>query len=177
MPTVAKPLFRPGVLRPHLAAFQLPERVQALQPTLAQWAEMFATGRADSFKERELLPQFINDFFVGLLGYDGPAASPERYTLSLEKHVEVDGQYADAVIGDFRQASQRFIVAVEGSGRIRFKAPLMIRRSSFSAGSSAASRVRCRVAAGLGLIAQTGTSPPEAAKRSHRRKAKRQPAS
>lgn len=77
---------------------------------------MFASGRADAFKERELLPQFINDFFVGLLGYVGPAASPERYTLSLEKHVEVDGQYADAVIGNFRPANQQFVVAVEGKG-------------------------------------------------------------
>jgi hypothetical protein len=116
LPTVAKPLFRPEVLRQHLVAFQLPARVQALRPTLASWAEMFTSGRADAFKERELLPQFINEFFVGLLGYVGPAASPERYTLSLEKHVEVDGQYADAVIGNFRQTNQQFIVAVEGKG-------------------------------------------------------------
>jgi hypothetical protein len=68
---------------------------------------MFASGRADAFKERELLPQFIADFFFGLLDYTGPAESPDRYTISLEKHVEVDGQFADAVIGQFRPAGNQ----------------------------------------------------------------------
>jgi hypothetical protein len=116
LPTVAKPLFRPEVLRPHLVAFQLPERVQGLRPKLIQWAEMFASGRADAFKERELLPQFIADFFFGLLGYTGPADSPDRYTISLEKHVEVDGQFADAVIGQFRPLGNQYVIAVEGKG-------------------------------------------------------------
>jgi hypothetical protein len=116
LPTVAKPLFRPEVLRPHLATFQLTERVQGLHPKLAQWAEMFASGRADAFKERELLPQFIADFFFGLLGYTDPAESPDRYTISLEKHVEVDGQFADAVIGHFRPAGNQYLIAVEGKG-------------------------------------------------------------
>jgi len=73
LPTVAKLLFRPEVLQPHLASFHLPERVAALRLKIAQWAEMFASGRAEAFKERELLPQFINDFFFGLLGYTGSA--------------------------------------------------------------------------------------------------------
>jgi hypothetical protein len=116
LPTVAKPLFRPEVLRSHLLAFQLPARVQGLRPKIVQWAEMFASGRADAFKERELLPQFITDFFFGLLGYTGPAESPDRYTISLEKHVEVDGQFADAVIGQFRPAGNQYVIAVEGKG-------------------------------------------------------------
>jgi hypothetical protein len=77
---------------------------------------MFSSGRADTFKERELLPQFLNDFFFGLLGYTGPAETPDRYTISLEKHVEVDGNYADAVIGQFRPASQQYLIALEGKG-------------------------------------------------------------
>lgn len=63
-----------------------------------------------------MLPQFIADFFFGLLGYTGPAESPDRYTISLEKHVEVDGQFADAVIGQFRPAGNQYVIAVEGKG-------------------------------------------------------------
>ena len=58
MPVEAKPLFRPDVLRPYLAAFTLPERVEAQRPALTRWAELFASGQADSFKEHELLPDF-----------------------------------------------------------------------------------------------------------------------
>ena len=38
-------------------------------------------GRADKLNEKELLPDFLTDFFVGLLGYTHPAAA-DRYTLS-----------------------------------------------------------------------------------------------
>lgn len=38
-----------------------------------------------------------------MLGYTGPASGTERYTLSREKHVEVDGKYADAVLGEKRR--------------------------------------------------------------------------
>ncbi len=58
MPVEAKPLFRPDVLRPYLAAFPLPERVQAHRPALARWTELFALGQADQFKEHELLHDF-----------------------------------------------------------------------------------------------------------------------
>ena len=84
MPVEAKPLFRPDVLRPYLAAFILPERVQAHRAALARWAELFASGQADQFKEHELLHDFLTEIF------------------SREKYVEVDGKYADAVIGDFQ---------------------------------------------------------------------------
>ena len=36
--------------------------------------------------------------------------------MSREKHVQVDGKFADAVLGDFGTGSERFIVAVEGKG-------------------------------------------------------------
>ncbi|HEY7545148.1 MAG TPA: hypothetical protein VID27_09710, partial [Blastocatellia bacterium] len=116
MPIVNKPLFRAEVLRPHLLSFQLPERAIAFRAKLDGWAELFASGRADSLKERELLPLFFADFFFGLLGYSGPAESLDLYTMSLEKHVEVDGKYADAVLGRFRPTAQDYLVAVEGKG-------------------------------------------------------------
>ncbi|HEV3080046.1 MAG TPA: hypothetical protein VGZ25_06875 [Gemmataceae bacterium] len=40
----------------------------------------------------------------------------ERYTFSREKYVEVDGKYADAVIGEFQPGSERFLAGIEGKG-------------------------------------------------------------
>ena len=115
MPLEAKPLFRPDVLRTHLAAFPLPHRVEIVAPKLRHWAELLSSRRADSFKEQELLPDFLTDFFCGLLGYTRPADGQPRYTLSREKHVEVDGKFADAVLGDFN-GEARYLVALEGKG-------------------------------------------------------------
>jgi hypothetical protein len=42
--------------------------------------------------------------------------SKDRYTFSREKHVEVDGKFADAVLGELGPDETRFIVAVEGKG-------------------------------------------------------------
>jgi hypothetical protein len=99
----------------HLVAFQLPERIAAIRPKLAHWAKLIASGRADKLNEKELLPDFLTDFFVELLGYTRPADGGQRYTLSREKHVQVDGKFADAVLGDFN-GRERPIVAVEGKG-------------------------------------------------------------
>ncbi len=105
MPVEAKPLFRPDVLRAHLAGFQLPPHVAALRPKLAHWADLIASGRIDSFNEQQLLPDFLTDFFVHLLGYTRPADGGDRYTINREQHVEVDGKFADAVLGDFHAAA------------------------------------------------------------------------
>jgi len=80
----------------------LPERVQAHRPALARWAELFASGQADQFKEHELLHDFLTEIFCGLLGYTRIVDNGERYTFSREKYVEVDGKYADAVIRDLQ---------------------------------------------------------------------------
>jgi type I restriction-modification system DNA methylase subunit len=50
-----------------------------------------------------------------LLGYTRPAHGHARYTISWEKHVEVDGKFADAVLGDFN-GEHRYVVALEGKG-------------------------------------------------------------
>ncbi len=81
---------------------------------LAHWAGEISSGRLDRFGEQEILPHFLADFFVGLLGYIGPAGH-NRYTIGFERYVEVDGKYADAVLGDFN-GRQRYVVAVEGKG-------------------------------------------------------------
>ncbi len=79
---------------------------------------MLASGKADRFKEQEILGDFLADVFCGVLGYIRPADNPERHTISREKHVQVDGKFADAVLGDFREGNERFIVALEGKGPI-----------------------------------------------------------
>ena len=119
MPVEAKPLIRPDVLRTHVAAFDLPAHVAAFGPKLEHWARLLSTGRADAFKEQELLPDFLTDFFVTLLGYVRPADGGSRYTISREKHVQVDGKFADAVLGAFSHdplATPAYVVAVEGKG-------------------------------------------------------------
>ena len=68
----------------------------------------------DALKETDLLPDFLTDIFVNLLGYTRPAQSPDCHTLSRETHVVVDGQQVDAVLGRFRPDGEEYVVAVEG---------------------------------------------------------------
>ena len=112
----AKPLFHPEVIRQQVRSFTLPERVADWQPTLRRWAGLVTSGRLDDFNETALLPDFLTDIFCGLLGYTGPAESAENYTFSRERHVEVDGKIADAVLGKFRQESETFVAVLEGKG-------------------------------------------------------------
>jgi hypothetical protein len=97
-------------------AFQLPAHVPGCRPKLTHWADLISSGRADSFKEQEILPDFLTDFFCGLLAYTRPADGGDRYTISRERLVEVNGKFADAVLGDFRDGKTQFTVALEGKG-------------------------------------------------------------
>ena len=115
MPVEAKPLFRPDVLRAHLAGFQLPAHVEAVRPKLDHWAGLIANRRIDTFNEQQILPDFLTDFFVALLGYTRPADGGSRYTIGREEHVAVDGKVADAVLGDFN-GERKIVVALEGKG-------------------------------------------------------------
>ncbi|MGO8929945.1 MAG: hypothetical protein ACLQU3_24010 [Limisphaerales bacterium] len=112
----SKPLFHPEVLRQQVRSFILPEQTSAWQPKLQHWAGLITSGRADQFKETALLPDFLTDIFCGLLGYTGPAEAADTYTLSRERHVEVDGKFADAVLGRFQKDQAQFIAVLEGKG-------------------------------------------------------------
>jgi hypothetical protein len=59
LPVEIKPHFRPDVLRPHLAAFQLPPRVTERRALLSKWATMLASGKAGRFNETEILPVIV----------------------------------------------------------------------------------------------------------------------
>ena len=102
MPPVVKPLFRSRSPRPRLSAFTAPA-VRCGGPDQARhWAKLLGSKQAEAMKETELLADFIADVFGDLLGYTGPAGATDRYTLKREATVEVDGKFADAVLGDFR---------------------------------------------------------------------------
>jgi len=117
MPVECKPLFRPDALRPYLSTFTLSDEVVANRAIILRWAELLKSPKSQNFSEQELLPDFITDVFCTLLGYSRPADSPHRYTRAREKYIEVDGKYADAVLGEFGdQIEDKAIVVVEGKG-------------------------------------------------------------
>ena len=132
MAVESKPLFHPEVLRQQVRSFNLPDQTAAWQPKLQHWADLITSGRADQFKESELLPDFLTDIFCGLLGYLGPLGPADlhhshnprpshlsntvpaepagTYTLSRERHVQVDGEFADAVLGRFQKDKEQFMM-------------------------------------------------------------------
>ena len=138
MAVETKPLFHPEVMRQQVRAFGLPEHVAGCQAQLQHWAGLIASGEADRLKESELLPDFLTQIFCGLLGYTGPVAGRDvaadvsrrpisgetraptevggYYTLSRERHVEVDGKFADAALGRFGNGQDQFIAVLEGKG-------------------------------------------------------------
>jgi type I restriction-modification system DNA methylase subunit len=131
MAVETKPLFNPELVRQQVHAFTLPGAVAAARPRLQHWADLIASGKADTFKETALLPEFLTDIFGLLLGYSGPAGPGDSFTLLRETHVEVDGQFADAALGRFTSETKKFIVAVEGKGtRDPLERPFAGRRMS-----------------------------------------------
>ncbi len=116
MPVEAKPIFRPDVIRLPILGFSLPEQVARCRPKLKKWAEIIATGSVDAHKEQEILGDFLNDVFCELLGYTRAVDNPKRYTISREKHVQANGKFADAVLGEFGSEGKRYVAAVEGKG-------------------------------------------------------------
>ena len=116
MPVEAKPIFRPDVVRLPLLGFSLPEQVAQQREKLKKWAEIISSGSVDAHKEQEILGDFINDVFCELLGYTRAVDNPKRYTISREKHVQANGKFADAVLGEFGPEGKRYIAAVEGKG-------------------------------------------------------------
>ena len=100
MPVEAKPIFRPDVIRLPILGFSLPESVLQRRPKLENWARIIAGGSVDAHKEVEILGDFLNDVFCELLGYTRAVDNHKRYTISREKHVQANGKFADAVLGE-----------------------------------------------------------------------------
>ncbi|HEY2738791.1 MAG TPA: hypothetical protein VGK45_10325, partial [Thermoanaerobaculia bacterium] len=116
MPVERKPLFRAEILSPRAKELSLGDTVEPAREILRRWARLLASARAEELTESELLPDFLTEVFYHVLGYSGPTPAGERYTLSREKRVEVDGKFADAVLGDLGGARARPLAAIEGKG-------------------------------------------------------------
>jgi len=118
MPVEVSPLFRRDILRPRVREFVPPERARTAREKVQRWAGFFSKPEGLTYKETEILPDWLTDVFQDLLGYTGPStlAAAERHTIKREKLVEVDGKFADAVLGDFRTDAFRPVIAVEGKG-------------------------------------------------------------
>lgn len=114
MPADVKPLFRPDALRPKVKAFTPPPAAVAARPKLAEWVKLLDTPAGRSKKETELLPAFLTDVFVGVLGHTPPPAA--EYTFKREALVQADGKYADAGLGRFGGGKDRFVAVLEGKG-------------------------------------------------------------
>src|SRR6266702_3342880 len=95
----SKPLFHPEVIRQQVKSFTLPERIRLSRFHFPISAFCFQDFSFPS----PLLPDFLTDIFCGLLGYTGPAEGMDTFTFSRERHVEVDGKFADAVLGRFHK--------------------------------------------------------------------------
>jgi len=64
LPVDAKSLFRVDVLRPLLAKYVLPHRVEQGRDKLVHWANLIGSGRIDSFKKREILLDFLTYIYT-----------------------------------------------------------------------------------------------------------------
>ena len=116
MPVDAKPLFRPDVLRSHLAQFAVaPARRLAAPETAALGKPVGLRQGRYASRSRSCCPTSSPISSAGCSATRGRPAAGPRYTISCEKHVEVDGKFADAVLGEFN-GEQRYVVAVEGKG-------------------------------------------------------------
>ena len=69
MAVESKPLFHPEIIRRSVRAFTLPQMPSLAVSRLRYWAELIASGRADTFKETALLPEFLTDILAGRLGW------------------------------------------------------------------------------------------------------------
>ena len=89
---------------------------------LAKWAALLGSGQP--FKETQLLPEFLGDLFGRLLGYVSMAQNADRYTITREQHLKVDGKFADGVLGEFRPSGRQGVYGgyqswINRAGRFR----------------------------------------------------------
>ena len=98
MPIDAKPLFRPDVLRSHLAGFELPAHVDQLRPKLKHWADLLASGIA-----AEVL---ILKNEIGNLVNEAYGLTPEEVALMWQTAPPRMPVAAPQAIGASRQDSQ-----------------------------------------------------------------------
>jgi hypothetical protein len=77
---------------------------------LVKWAELEKSGRLAKLKETQLQGDFLAEVFGQALGYTGPTDGAEVW--HREQHHQIEGETPDAILGVFRQASDRKPLAV-----------------------------------------------------------------
>jgi hypothetical protein len=107
-----KQLFPHEFLIEYLNKFNLHQdpRISEKKEIVKNWAEMLSVGRVSSEKEETLRPQFINDIFGEILGYNHGNSS--FYMLRLEQKSSIDATKADAALGFFRLIENEIIPEV-----------------------------------------------------------------
>ena len=124
MPVEAKPLFRPDVLRTHLAAFSLPGHVDAFRPKLAHWAELALVGQGQhASRNRKSCPISSPTSFASC------SATPARQTAARATpfRARSTSRWKASSPTPFWATSaagpSKFIVALEGKGPERPAGP------------------------------------------------------
>ena len=116
MPVDTRLLFRPDIVRSRMRGFELSEAARAGKTRLLLWAQWLDTPDAQTQTEESILAEFLNDIFGRLLGYRGPVTNETGHTMSREQFLEVDGSFADAVLGTYGAGRAKHLVAIEGKG-------------------------------------------------------------
>lgn len=116
MPIEIRPLFRADVVRAQMQASAPIEIDEAQVEQLRAWARLLAPPGGDALRESEHLPRFVHEIFVELLGYRGQLDAPDNYSFARERHNQVDGKFADALLGRFGESSHQISIVIEGKG-------------------------------------------------------------
>jgi hypothetical protein len=116
VPVEAKPLFRPDVLRTHLAGFELPAHVDALASQTRALGGPAFHGQGEHVQGAEN-PLRLPDRFLlqGTWLYPPSGRRPALHHLPREPRPG-EWEFADAVLGDFGRGADESIVALEGKG-------------------------------------------------------------
>ncbi|WP_421876309.1 hypothetical protein [Marinoscillum sp.] len=118
-----KELFTSNILTKYLSKFNLHQdpKISEKKEIVKNWTEMLSIGRISAEKEESIRPQFINDFFGEILGYNYGNSS--FYMLRLEQKSNIDATKADAALGFFRLIEKEIspevhaVVEIKGSDK------------------------------------------------------------
>ncbi len=108
-----KPLFNPRLVQARLEGFAIPEPVGAKAAVVARWRATLDRGRLEKTKETQLQGLFLVDFFQTVLGYTSLSEGRDVWTCAREETVQVDGKFADGVLGHFTDEHKTYVAAIE----------------------------------------------------------------
>ncbi|MBM2815327.1 MAG: hypothetical protein HW421_2089 [Ignavibacteria bacterium] len=83
------------------------------QAIITKWINFINSGNIKTAKESATKPEFINDIFTHVLGFQNRINSPKQWNLNPEQLTTIDSKSADAALGFFSNESENIRVAVE----------------------------------------------------------------